>query len=231
MVIESDSEMVRETVDKGNPVGAITGDEDSTILARLRRDVDEAIEKKSDNNHMKKIIANELYAIQKQHKQLSVKVIKYIQKSFNYMWQQNRGNSDRIKEGLNAIPFHPFADHQFCSDNWCGYLQDPEGYRYKSLPYCRPLTDLALQADLKKIFHKLVPQAEKLANLESTQANESLNNSIASKAPKARFYSGSESLNFRVGAAVSQKNLGHRPTYDVEHVSLGIRLAYLSQDK
>ncbi|KAH3788283.1 hypothetical protein DPMN_166419 [Dreissena polymorpha] len=44
--------------------------------------------------------------------------------------------------------------------------------------------------------------------LGSTQANESLNKSIASKAPKQLHLSGSANLNFRVAAGVAQKNLG-----------------------
>ena len=34
-------------------------------------------------------------------------------------------------------------------------------------------------------------------------------NTVASKAPKARHYSGSESLDYRVKAAACQKNMGH----------------------
>ena len=50
---------------------------------------------------------------------------------------------------------------------------------------------------------------DKLANLESSNANENMNNIIARKAPKAVHFSGSESLDYRVSAAVAQKNEGH----------------------
>ena len=49
--------------------------------------------------------------------------------------------------------------------------------------------------------------AEKLAPFGSSQANESLNNSIGSKASKIRHYGASESNNYRVACAVGQKNL------------------------
>lgn len=52
-------------------------------------------------------------------------------------------------------------------------------------------------------------QAKKLANLSSSQANESLNNTIASKTPKAKHYSASASLSYRVETAVLQKNEGY----------------------
>lgn len=42
----------------------------------------------------------------------------------------------------------------------------------------------------------------------STQANESFNKTVASKAPKTKFISGSASLNSRVASAVAQKNEG-----------------------
>ncbi|XP_077863075.1 uncharacterized protein LOC102808737, partial [Saccoglossus kowalevskii] len=45
--------------------------------------------------------------------------------------------------------------------------------------------------------------------MSSTQANESFHNTVASKAPKNRHYSKSESLNIRIAAAVSQKNSGY----------------------
>ncbi|XP_071177683.1 uncharacterized protein [Mytilus edulis] len=62
---------------------------------------------------------------------------------------------------------------------------------------------------------------ENLANLGSTQSNESFNKSVAAKAPKNRFYGGSESLGYRIAAAVAQKNEGHQYTVDV-NVSTGL---------
>ncbi|VDI48874.1 Hypothetical predicted protein, partial [Mytilus galloprovincialis] len=63
-------------------------------------------------------------------------------------------------------------------------------------------TDLT---DLMKVYKK---QSQKLSKLGSTQGNESFNKSVASKAPKSHFYSGTSSLNVRVAASVAQKNDG-----------------------
>ena len=52
-------------------------------------------------------------------------------------------------------------------------------------------------------------QSKKLSTNGITQANESFNKTVASKAPKTKFYSGSASLNRRVASAVAQKNEGH----------------------
>ncbi|CAH3150865.1 unnamed protein product [Pocillopora meandrina] len=51
--------------------------------------------------------------------------------------------------------------------------------------------------------------AKKLAPLGSSQANEALNNTVGSKAPKIRHYGSSKSNDFHVACAVGQKNLGH----------------------
>ena len=59
------------------------------------------------------------------------------------------------------------------------------------------------------VFDGLAVHSERLAPLGSSQSNESLNNTIASKAPKSRCYGGSESHDFRMAAAVLQKNDGH----------------------
>ena len=50
---------------------------------------------------------------------------------------------------------------------------------------------------------------EKLAPVENSQRNVSLNSVFGSKAPKIRFYGGSESNDYRVACAVAQTNIGH----------------------
>ena len=47
-----------------------------------------------------------------------------------------------------------------------------------------------------------------ILDLLPQQANESLNQAISRKAPKAAHLSGSGALNFRVSAAVAEKNEG-----------------------
>lgn len=123
------------------------------------------------------------------------------------MVAQNEHNPAGIEVGLDAMWKHPFGDHSSCSD-WCTHKQDP-CKQYKQLPFGQCLTDKNLQEALAAIFRKYKSHSKKIAELGSTQANESINNSIASKAPKRFHYSGSASLNYRVSAAVAQKNIGH----------------------
>lgn len=55
---------------------------------------------------------------------------------------------------------------------------------------------------------KYITNVDKLSTAASTQANESFNNTMISFCPKSKHFSSSESFNFRVAAAVCQKNIG-----------------------
>ena len=59
-----------------------------------------------------------------------------------------------------------------------------------------------LKSTLLTEFNVWADQAEKLAPLGSSQANEAANNTVCSKAPKAQHYSSSESNDFRVACVV-----------------------------
>ena len=95
------------------------------------------------------------------------------------------------------------------SNTWCGYLKNPADYRHNGLPHGKDPSCSATCTVLYKLFSDLAEQSSKLAPLGSSQVNEALNNTISSKAPKARHYGGSESQDFRTAAAVLQKNIGH----------------------
>ena len=54
---------------------------------------------------------------------------------------------------------------------------------------------------------------KKLAPASNSQRNEALNSVVSSKAPKSRYYGGSESNNFRVACGVGQTNEGSKYMY------------------
>ena len=199
-------EMIKDSTSQGIKIGKIAGDDDNTGINRIRKEGNVEIVKESDKNHVRKNITKRIYALSSVHKSLSKKVIGAITKNFNYMLQQNQGNPSGISNGLIAVVEHMFGNHSSCKE-WCGYLQDPEKYKHCNLPYGKDLSDEALHKSLTEIFSSL--DANKLAFLSSTQSNESFNNTVASKAPKARHYSSSSSLQYRICAGVSQKNEGH----------------------
>lgn len=201
-------EMVNKTSEKGVLVTGVVGDDDSTTVSRLRSAVSHKIEKKSDKNHVKKNLTNHLFQLQSNFKVLTTKIIYYIMKLFNYCISQHKKDPVGISNGLDAVIHHPFGDHSYCDETWCKFIKTPNS-RYSALPYGKPLKDANLKKALEEVFGAYKKINHKLSNLGSTQANESLNKSIASKAPKHLHFSGSASLNYRVAASVAQKNLGH----------------------
>lgn len=197
--------MVKKKMDEGVKVSTIIADDDTTTISRLRQNVNPAIQKKSDRNHIRKNFSSCLYDLKK--KPLSTRIIQYLLKCFNYILAQNQGNPNGIEKALDALWQHPFGNHEFCSDSWCPHINDPQ-QRYSSLPYGKPLKDSQLQDSLHMLCNQWKQNSYKLSRLGSTQPNESFNRSVSLKAPKNHHFSGSASLNYRVAATVAEKNSG-----------------------
>lgn len=214
------TQMVKDVGEKGFKVEAIVGDEDSTTIGRLRANVNEKIEKISDKNHIRKLLGNSLYALKKQHPMLTVKVIKYLQRCFDYIIAQGKENPSQISSDLNALSKHPFGDHSSCSSRWCRFIGNPNCL-YRSFPHGKPLANQCLQSSLEKVFSTYAGHSNKLSSLGSTQGNESFNHMVAAKAPKNIHFSSSGNLSYRVAACVAQKNSGHKYLVSVNR-SLGL---------
>ncbi|XP_062608869.1 uncharacterized protein LOC134270646 [Saccostrea cucullata] len=215
--------MITELSESGLHVDALTMDDDATTIARVRSEVDGSIKKISDKNHTVKHFTNKLYKLrtEKGYKQLNPRSIAHLGKCFTYAVSQNRGDGEATKKSIESIGPHVFGTHDLCDFNWCGYLKNPFTYKPKHLPYRKYFSGEEFKDDLFKTLQEFASQSSKLCNLGSTQANESLNNIIASKAPKSTFSSGSESNDFRVAAAIAQKNLGNQYIAQVhENLSL-----------
>ena len=201
-------EMLNTVKDDNFAVTTLIGFDDTTTMANVRQNVSHTVEKWSDINHAKKSLGSRLYNLQKQHKALTTTVIKYLQKCFAYALCQNKGKPEETRMAIESIIPEAFGEHESCG-SWCGFLNDPDTYKHKSLPKGSGLKGEVLQEDLTVIFSSFLNNTEKLAPCGSTLSNEPFNNTVASKAPKARHYSGSESVDFRVKAATCQKNVGH----------------------
>lgn len=130
-------DLIGQAVQKGVQIEGLVADDDTTVMSRVHG-ICPNIQKMSDKNHIKKNISNSLYNLQKVHKNLSSKVIKYIQKCFNYMISQNQGNPDGIEKGLSALSLHPFGNHIECSEVWCHHKRNPTTSKYSSLHYGKP---------------------------------------------------------------------------------------------
>ena len=193
-----------------------TGDDDSTTECYVHEQVPYGIEKYSDIIHIKRSLTTRLYNLSKSNKfvncsSLSQKVINNLVKCFSISVNQGKGDSKSIQTSLKSIVPHAFGNHDTCSDEWCGYKQDPIEYRHTHLPYGKDLYGDCLYNALVKLFSQYYSDVvvEKLAPVANSQRNESLNSVVGSKAPKIRFYGGSESNDYRVACAVAQTNIGH----------------------
>jgi DNA polymerase III epsilon subunit-like protein len=208
-------EIVHKLEEKGDViVDTFVMDEDCATISRVRREVDHEVFKWSDIMHVKKHLTSKLYKLQKSHRVLSADVIKYIVKCFSYVLCQNKGNVEGVKCALMNVVPHMFGEHSNCG-SWCRYHATNSDYKHSSLPHGSDLYGAKLRQDLQMLFDELANNAQKLAPCATTRENESFNNIVASKAPKARHYSSSFSLKARVDCAVAQKNRGHVYLSDV----------------
>ena len=123
-----------------------------------------------------------------------------------YALRQNKGNADGLQAALSAGVPHMYGDHTGCG-SWCGHSSNPLTYKHSGLPYGRDLTNQATKAALSNLFNAYAQSAAKLDS--SSQVNESFNNTVSGKQPKSRSYASSASFNYRVAAAVCQKNIGY----------------------
>lgn len=182
-------------------VGTIVGDEDASMMCRIRREASHVIDKESDLNHNMKSLSNKLWKLK-----VPKPVIDYLKKCFGCAIKKNRGNPDAVKNAISNIVNHAFDKHEMCSE-WCRFKEDPKNYKHAGLPHGKGLCGEELYNELTQIFNTYANNAKKIA-CSSTQPNESFNTIVSSKAPKSRCYGRSESLVYRVDSAVSQKNLG-----------------------
>ena len=77
-------ELVKEIETKNVTVSTIIMDDETTTMARIKKEINHQITKWSDINHTTKHLGNSLYSLQAKHKVLTTNVIKWLQKCFNY---------------------------------------------------------------------------------------------------------------------------------------------------
>ena len=142
---------------------------------------------------------------------LTVKVIKYLQRCFDYIIAQGKGNPSQISSDLDALSKHPFGDHHCCSSRWCRFIKSVTQIANTNRSLIEnPLSTKNLQSYLEKVFTAYAGHCNKLSSLGITQGNESFNHMVAAKAPTNVHFSSSGNLSYRVAACVAQKNNGHK---------------------
>ena len=193
---------------EGAKVTHVVGDDDASTIKHLRTEVDGSIEKISDVIHSKRSLASHLYELKKTNNEVTDGVIRYVLKCYAYAVNQNKEDADGIRRNLQAIIPHLYGDHSKCGQ-WCRYLEDPENYRHRSLPGGKDLKDPDTKNALERIMQMQIQNADNLAPVLNSQTNEAFNATVSTKAQKARHYGSSESNDFRVAAAVCQRNIGN----------------------
>lgn len=168
---------------------------DSATIASLRAVSLNSIELWADKNHTVKAFANSLWAMS-----LPKKVIDYFSNNFSNAIAEHKNDPEALAATLKAIIPYSFGDHSECS-----FHEEKENYKYKTWPNEKLLKGQALRTSLEDVMKRYINNVHKIAPAASTQINESFNQIVASKCPKAKHYSGSESLSYRVAVAVCQK--------------------------
>lgn len=190
-------------------VGVFVGDNDSSSICAIKKAANHAVLTVADKNHTSKGVKNMLWKIKNSNQdpehELTVEAINYLHKNFCYAVAQNEGNSSALAAAVSSIPFHAFDIHNNCG-KWCGFIENSETYEHKTIPggFKSPILFEALKIQ----FSRLAANSSQYAVGASTQANESLNSTMARKCQKASCLSLSESADFRFACAVAQKNYG-----------------------
>ncbi|XP_024937792.1 uncharacterized protein LOC112493919 [Cephus cinctus] len=127
-------------------------------------------------------------------------VIPHLQKCFAFAVAQNKGKSTDLAAMLRAIPDHVFDQHENCGQR---YYQGSEN---DSNSQQILLKNPELHQVLSELFQKY---ANNSAVAASSQGNESLNNIMAHKAPKNRYYSQREFADYQWASSICTKNGGN----------------------
>ena len=225
--------MLKKAIDKGLNIIGLTTDEDSSTPAKCATEI--SSNTRRCKNDCKKSITKRLYKLKKDRcfLELNPKSISYFGRCFTYSIRQNMGSESKIRKAIEAIVPHAYGDHNKCNADWRWYLRNPETFIYRHLPARKPLRNPSLKIEVEKILGSFLSDEmiEKLAPCASTQANESFNSMVLYKCLKARHYSGSKSISYRVAATVCQKNEGYTYIENIasplEIVSRGVLKKYV----
>ncbi|XP_044594883.1 uncharacterized protein LOC123272250 [Cotesia glomerata] len=188
--------------ESGLKVRVLIGDEDSSTISAVRKGTTETMFKFSDSNHLHRLFSNDVYGLRLHHNEMRTKQVpEHILKCLSYAIAQNKGKSRELAAAMLSIPDHLFNHHENCG-SWC-HRAEPNSKQQTIL-----LKNINLYNALKEIFTKYARSAEKFCIAASSQANESVNNIMAHKAPKNCCYSRSESADYRYASAICTKNEG-----------------------
>ena len=163
---------------------------------------------------------------------LTKAIIDKLQNYYGIAVRTNVGNLNGMKKDIHAALFHVASSakdnyHTHCPngpDSWCGFKRDKENYKPG------PGLQLDVIKHVKPIFIDLSQESllEKCLDGKTQNQNESFNNLIWERVPKANFV-GFNALETAVYDAVAQFNCGRKSVIDI-YEKLGIKAGHFTQN-
>lgn len=187
----------------------LIGDEDASTFARVQQQTTHEVKKWVDLNHCKNGFNKRLYKLKSKFSFLSPRCIKYLRKCLTYAIRQQKNKPVELANAIRNIANHVHGEHDECGD-WCNARGKPT-YYFKNLPRGQCWTggpEDPWRKALTKLLEEFASKADRIAPCGSSQNCESFNQMCITRAPKSRFYGSTPALNYRVSAAVLQKNEG-----------------------
>ena len=175
--------------------------DNSVTKNHLKTLVNYDLEKWSDVNHASCTLGTRLYLTEGKIKGLTPNVIPYIQKSFTYFVNQNKGQPFLLLKGFSSVVGIPGVDTKT--------LKTRDGSPLGG----KDLMGEDLHKTLEEAIRPFIPHdlVKKLAPAGSSRRNKSVNSSISSKVRKTRHYGGSQSSDFMPPPPrIAQFNKGNR---------------------
>lgn len=188
-------------------IGGFIADNDSGSKKAVEESTNYPVLIQSDIAHTKKNFKNMLYEIGKDKEkdpngELSKDVITQFVRSFAAAIHQNKGKLGAMKSAIKNIISHAKGDHSECNNSWCRASVDKENYESSI-----QLENEIVIDEVEKLVERVSNNAESYLTAGSSQPNENINNTMASKNPKRLSLSLSGSTDYRFCATVAQKNL------------------------
>ncbi|KAK0074940.1 hypothetical protein PV326_012042 [Microctonus aethiopoides] len=185
-------------------VGILVGGDDSSTIKACRENSSHPIVKFSDTNHAAGGVRKQLYKMAPRFSKMNKNAITYLHRCFTFAIAGNKGNSSALAATIRSIPKRIQLSQYMLSMVWV--YSNPENYDHTFIP--GGFKNENLKVELENIFNQLALNVTKFFTGASSNVNESLNASIASKSDKQRCLNLSASSDYRFSGVIGQKNEG-----------------------
>jgi hypothetical protein len=187
----------------------------------------------ADPSHRKRVFARAIYNLASAPVKVS-KVTKGLASHLKYCYgacvKRNRKLSAiQLSEKVYNILKHITDEHDCCDSAWCYDIKAKEEGKVYNAPKehrIDKVKDLVTYTQIKKIFdqYACLEQMEYCNHPFDTQTNESLNQAIATVAPKHTCYSGSCSLQSRISIVIGVHNFSNLDFFSKLFDVMGIEM-------